>query len=202
MELYYANGACSLACRIVINEIGLNCQFTAVDLQKKKTEFGDDYMNINNKGAVPALKTDSGELLTENAVILQYLADKSSSHYLLPPTSEFTRYRVLEWVNYIATELHKGFSQFFYPIFTLEIKEKALRPMMNHKLAFVNQRLENHSFLFGDNITLPDPYLFVILTWAEHFNFDLANWPHIKRYFSMLRTYPSVKKSLEQENLV
>lgn len=108
MKLYYSKGACSLAPRIIINELGVKSEFEAVDLAAKKTETGQNFLSINPKGAVPVLITNDGQTLTENAVILQYLADTNEGTELLPAFGSFKRYRVLEWLNYIATELHKG----------------------------------------------------------------------------------------------
>src|SRR2546423_6616197 len=113
MKLYYSPGACSQAPHILLHEIGLDHDAARVDLRAKRLEDGSDYLAVNPKGAVPALELDSGEVLTENAVVLQYLADRSGSPDLLPPVGDFRRYRVLESVNFIATELHKGFLVFF-----------------------------------------------------------------------------------------
>lgn len=122
MKLYYTQAACSLAVRITINEIGLKCDYESVDLKAKKTEKGEDFLKINPKGAVPVLKTNDGEILTENAVILQYLADTNSATKLLPGTGDFKRYRILEWLNYITTELHKTIGALFNPELPQKLK--------------------------------------------------------------------------------
>ena len=108
MRLYYSKGACSLAVRIIINEIGTKCEYEAVDLKSKKTETGQDFLTINPKGAVPTLLTENNEILTEALVIQVYLADQFKNHQLLAPLGDFKRYRTMEWLNYVATELHKG----------------------------------------------------------------------------------------------
>ena len=113
MRLYYSKGACSLVVRIVIHELGLPFEYEAVNLKTKVTATGEDYLAINPKGAVPAILTDDNILLTENAVIQQYLADKAYASQLLPAVNDIKRYQVLEWLNYVTTEIHKGFGPLF-----------------------------------------------------------------------------------------
>lgn len=123
MKLYYSAGTCSLAVRIIINEIGLPSTYEAVDLKTKKTASGQDFLQINPKGSVPVIVTDDNEILTENSVIQQYLADKNNASSLLPALGHFKRYRVLEWLNYISTELHKGCGPLFSPSIPVELKK-------------------------------------------------------------------------------
>lgn len=184
-----------------MNELNIACDYEAVDLKTKKTETGKDFYSINPKGAVPTLQLDSGEILTENAVILQYIADTHHASQLLPPTTEFKRYRVLEWLNYITTEMHKGVGPLFNPAFPAEVKEAIVIPQLNGKLDYINRHLEKNHFLLGQSLTLPDPYLFVILRWLTFFNFDFNNWPHIARYWNELKSRPAITKSLDQEKL-
>lgn len=202
MKLYYAPGACSLAVRITINEIGLKSEYELVDLKQKKTAGGKDFLNINPKGSVPTIETDDGEILTENAVILQYLADTAKATKLLPNVGDFKRYRILEWVNYITTELHKTCGPLFSPAISQEIKDQIFIPLLKSKLSFVDKHLENRNYLFGDGYTLPDGYLFVILRWAIYFKLNLADWPNLQRYFNELSKRKSVHESLVQENLI
>lgn len=201
MKLYYTQGACSLAVRITINEIGLKCEFESVDLKAKKTEKGDDFLKINPKGAVPALKTNDGEILTENAVILQYLADTNNATNLLPGIGDFKRYRILEWVNYVTTELHKTIGALFNPALTDEMKEKIYRPMIEMKFNHVDKHLATHKYLLGNDFTLPDGYLFVMITWLYHFKFNVDQWPNVKRYFTELKQRKSIHQSLVEEKL-
>lgn len=123
MKLYYAKSACSLAVRIVLNELGIDFQDEEVDLKAKKTRSDENYLSINPKGAVPALYLDNGDLLTENQVILQYLADKTPGQKLLPAVGDLKRYHTLEWINYVATELHKTIGMFFHPNLNEETKK-------------------------------------------------------------------------------
>jgi len=202
MNLYYSRGACSLAVRIVIHEIGLPCDFESVDLKTKKTEKGEDFLKINPKGAVPVLIVEENNaVLTENAVIQQYLADKHHAIQLLSPIGDFKRYRILEWLNYVSTELHKNCSALFNPAINEELKNTLFKPILKNKINFVDHALGNNTYLCGDDFTLPDAYLFVILLWLKNFNMKLDQWDNISRYFENLKTRPSVQKSLAEENI-
>src|SRR3954452_16757060 len=166
MILYYSPGACSQAPHILLHEIGLSHDAERVDLRAKRTENDRDYLAINPKGAVPALELDSGDVLTENAVILQYLGDRSSVGEVLPPMGNFRRYRVLELVNFITTELHKRFGFLFNPNATDEMKQLVIEDL-GKKLDYLDDELGEGPFLMGEELTLPDPYLFVSAGWAE-----------------------------------
>ncbi|OGV28471.1 MAG: glutathione transferase GstA [Legionellales bacterium RIFCSPHIGHO2_12_FULL_35_11] len=199
MKLYYTKGACSLVVRIIINELNLNADFESVNLSTKKTASGQNFLGINQKGAVPVLEINPKEILTENAVILQYLADTTKATQLLPAIGDFNRYRVLEWLNYVATDLHKGIGILFNPAVTSELREQLFIPLLKSKLTFVNNHLQDNRYLAGESFTLPDAYLFVMLLWASYFNLDLKEWGHLARYFEELKSRLSIKKALEQE---
>jgi glutathione S-transferase len=201
MKFYYCKSACSLAVRIILNELKCSYEAIEVDLKTKKTQTGQDFLAINPKGAVPALELNHGDLLTENQVIMQYLADTTEHQKLLAPVGELTRYRALEWLNYIATELHKSIGMFFNPNVTDEMKTKVYTPIIALKLKFVNEHLGKNTYLINENFTLPDAYLFVILRWAYYFKMDLSPYPHIERFMQHMRTHPSVAESLKQEGL-
>ncbi len=200
MKLYYSKGACSLAVRIVINELGIESQYEAVDLKTKKTAQGEDYLKINPKGYVPFLVVGNNQVLSENIAIQQYLGDTYPAAGLIPALGDFSRYRVLEWLAYIGTELHKNFGPLFNPDVDPELKSSLFMPMLQKKLKFVNTCLENKKFLMGDRFTLPDAYLFVMLTWAERMvPGGIASYTQLSRYFAELKTRPSIQKSLKQE---
>jgi glutathione S-transferase len=201
MKLEYTKGACSLATRIIINELGLPCEFEAVDLANKQTQNGKNFYTINPKGAVPTLVLSNGDVLTENAVIMQYLADTSHAVQLLPPFGDFMRYRVLEWLNYVATELHKGFSPLFNPNLPQEVKDQIIIPMLKMKMTFLDKHLEHNQYLLGNSFTLPDAYLFVMLCWATHFKLNNGEWKHLSRYFTELQKRKSIQQSLKEEGL-
>jgi glutathione S-transferase len=199
MKLYYSPGACSQAPHILLHEIGLDHDAQRVDLKAKKLEDGSDYLAVNPKGAVPALQLDSGEVLTENAVILQYLGDRANWPEVLPPLGNFRRYRVLEIVNFITTELHKRFSFLFSN--AGEETKRFVTEQLGHKLDYIDQRLGEGPFLFGDDLTLPDAYLFVITGWAEKM-IGLERWPHLRAFRQRMLQRPSVRNVLSFEGLL
>lgn len=197
MKLFYAPGACSLAPHIIIREVGLGAELVKVDLRAKTLEDGSDYLAINDKGAVPALGLDSGEVLTENATVLQYLADLSGNETLLPP-SGIRRYRVLEWVTYVTTELHKGYAPLWNPASADELKD-GTRAMLAKKFAFVEARLGQNHYLTGSDFTLADAYFYVMLRWAEMHRVDTS--PALAAYRDRVAARPGVAKALEEEGL-
>ena len=201
MKLYYSPGACSQAAHIVLHETGFSHDSVAVDLRAKTTADGSDYLRTNPKGAVPALELENGEVLTENAVILQYLGDRSGSSDLLPPLGDFRRYRVLEWLNFIATELHKGFGPLWNPASASEWKQ-ATRDQLAKKFDFVEQQLGGGPFLTGNDFTIADAYLFVMLGWSGMHGIDVARWPGLTAFYQRAAQRPSVREVLQFEGLV
>ncbi|MCX7090040.1 MAG: glutathione transferase GstA [Legionellales bacterium] len=201
MKLFYARGACSLAARIILNEIGVAIDYDAVDLKTKQTASGQDFLTINAKGYVPTLCLENGEILTENAVILQYLADHYQASNLLPALGDWQRYRVLEWVHFVATELHKGCSPLFHSGIPDDLKQQIFIPKLMKALTYVDQNLQERSYLMGTHFTLPDAYLFVILRWAAACDLPLQSLQHVLRYQMQLRTRKSIADALKQEGL-
>lgn len=200
MKLYYSPGACSQAPHILLHEIGLSHDSVKVDLKAKTVEGGDNFLAINPKGSVPVLELDSGEVLTENAVILQYLGDRSGLGEVLPPLGNFRRYRVLEWVNFITTELHKSFSPLFKPDASDETKA-FFKKVIGERFDYVDKALGDGPFLMGDTLTLPDPYLFVMLGWGEKM-IGLDRWPNLKAFRARMMERPSVRQVLRFEGLL
>jgi len=204
LTLYSAPGACSLAPHIVLEAAGLNYRVVHVDLRAKTLDDGSDYFAINPKGAVPALGLDAaagaeGEVLTENAVVLQYLADRVPGSGLLPATG-LDRYRTLEWVNFIATELHKGFGPLFNP--QLPDDSRALQlELIVRKLDFANTALDGRDFLCGPDFRICDAYLFTILRWTDGFKIDLARWPALAAYRQRIASLHPVAEVLQSEGL-
>ena len=201
MKLYYSPGACSQAPHILLHEIGLSHDAERVDLKAKRTEDGADYLKLNAKGAVPALQLDSGEVLTENAVILQFLGDRTSWPEVLPPMGDFRRYRVLEAVNFITTELHKRFGMLFNRNAGEDTKTLVIGEL-EKKLDYIDGELGEGPFLFGEQLTLPDPYLFVITGWAEKMLGGLDRWPHLKAFRERMMQRNSVRHVLRFEGLL
>lgn len=200
MRLYHAPGACSQAVHILLHEIGIDHDATAVDLATKRTADGRDFLEINPKGCVPALELDDGEILTENAVVLQYIADKEGANELLPAVGSLERYRVLEWVNFVATELHKSFSPLFNPKAGEETRS-AFVDLIGRRFDIVERRLDGRSFLTGETFTIADAYLFVVSGWAEMMNISLDRWPNIRRFRERVAERPAVRQVLEFEGL-
>ena len=199
MKLYYSPGACSQAPHILLHEIGLSHDATRVELKSHMLSDGSSYYQVNPKGSVPALELDNGEVLTENAVILQYLGDRAGND-VLPPVGDFRRYRVLEMVNFITTELHKRFGFLFNPDATDEMKQLVVRDL-RVKLDYIDQRLGAGPFLFGDELTLPDVYLFVIAGWAEKI-IGLDGWPNLSAFRQRMLLRPAVRNVLQFEGLL
>ncbi len=201
MKLYYTRGACSQVPHIILHEAGLPHDSANVDLRAKKLDDGSDYFRINPKGAVPALELDDGQVLTENAVILQYIADHAGAFELLPQPGDMRRYRVLEWLNFVATELHKSFSPLFNPATSEESKQQA-RDLIAKKLDFVEQRIGDGPYLMGEQFTLPDAYLFVMLGWLGMNKVDLNRWPNLAAFRERVSKRESVREVLEFEGLL
>jgi glutathione S-transferase len=200
MILYYAPGACSQAPHIILHETGLDHDAKRVDLKSHTLEDGSSYYDVNPKGAVPALQLDSGEVLTENAVILQYLGDRAAWPQVLPPLGEFRRYRVLELLNFITTELHKRFGFLFNQNATDEFKQFVIGDLRK-KLDYIDGRLGTGPFLMGEDLTLPDTYLFVIAGWAEKM-IGLEPWANLVAFRERMMQRPSVRHVLRFEGLL
>ena len=198
MKLYYAPGACSQAPHIILLETGLPFDSVRVDLQTKRTESGEDYLAIAPQGAVPMLELDDGQRLTENAVVLQYIADQAPGWHLIPPFGTMERYRVLEWLNFIATELHKGFAPLFHP--TGEPRAHAMEGLAA-RFDHVERELGLGPWLVGPHFGVADAYLFVVLGWARVFHFDFARWPGLKAFRARAGERPAVRAALHAEGL-
>lgn len=201
MKLYYSPGACSLSPHIVAREAGLAIDIEKVDLAAKKTEKGADFKQVNPKGQVPTLQLDNGAILTEGPVVVQYLADQKPQSGLLPAAGSFDRYRVQEWLNFITSELHKGFSPLFRPT-TPEDYKKIARDNITAKFGVVNDALAGKSYLTGDKFSVADAYLYVITRWAERLKFDLAEWPNLKAFAERVAARPKVQEALKAEGLL
>jgi len=201
MKLFYSPGACSLAPHILLREAGLTADLIQVDLSTKKTEHGEDFRSINSKGYVPALVLDAGGVLTEAAVILQYLADLAPDKKLIPAAGDMERYRCLEWLNFISTELHKSFGALFNPN-TPQAWREMVQQMLSRRLDFVTKALEGQPYLMGASFTVADAYLFTVLSWTAHLNVDLSNWPVLKEYLARVAGRPAVRQTLADEGLL
>lgn len=200
MKLYYSPGACSLSPHIVLREVGLEFEMERVDLKSKKTEHGIDYLEINPKGYVPAVRLDDGELLTEGPAIVQYLADWVPERKLAPAAGTMERVRLQEWLNFISTELHKSHSPLFNPAAPEEWKTW-MRDLIGRRLALVAKQLEGRDYLLGD-FSVADPYLFTVLSWGRFVNVDSSAWPVIGAYQARMAARPAVLAALKAEGLL
>ena len=201
MKLYYFPGACSMAPHIALREAGVDFDLVKVDLANRTTDAGTDYTDINPNGYVPALELDNGEVLTECAVILQFIADQNPASGLAPAAGTMERYRLMESVHFIATELHKSFSPLFNPQSSDEAKKNAIDNITN-RFERVNAQLEGRDFLLGDTFTVADAYLATIIGWTQHVQFDLSPWPNIGAYAGRVMARPQVQETLKAEGLM
>ncbi|WP_044560156.1 glutathione transferase GstA [Azospirillum sp. B4] len=202
MKLYYKAGACSLSPHIVALEAGLDIAIEAVDLKTKVTESGANFLETNPKGSVPALTLDDGSLLTEGAVIAQYLADQAPASGLIPAAGSISRYKVQEWLNFIATDLHKGFSPLFNPATPDEYKAIA-KQNLDRRFKYLDDVLaDGRSYLTGETFTVADAYAFVVLGWAPQVGIDLGAHPKVAAFFTRVGQRPKVQAALKAEGLL
>ncbi|WP_119272640.1 glutathione transferase GstA [Taklimakanibacter deserti] len=199
MKLYYSPGACSLSPHIVLRELGLPFALERVDMATKKTATGADYLRVNAKGYVPALELDDGEILTEGAAIIQYLADQKPETRLTPPTGSLPRARLHEHLNFLSSELHKAFG----PLFTAAAPEDAKRNasknvgrLFDH---FEKLLSDGRRYLLGETYTIADPYLFVIAGWAKPTGIGFAKWPNLGAFVERIGMREAVQAALKAE---
>jgi glutathione S-transferase len=201
MKLYYSPGACSLASHIALREAGVSFEAIKVDGRAKKAANGEDYWQVTPKGYVPALRMANGEVLTEGTAIMQYVADQAPALQLSGAAGSPARYKVLEWMGYISTELHKGFGPFFTPGVTDEAKQAA-KDALGKKFNWVQGDLGNKTYLLGDAFTIADSYLFTVLGWTSFVGIDLGQWPGLKAYHGRIAARPHVQAALKAEGLM
>jgi glutathione S-transferase len=200
MKLYFAAGACSMAPHIVLREAACTFDLESVDLAKKQTSGGENYLSINPKGYVPALKLDDGEVLTEVAVILQYLADQNPGSGLAPKMGAMERYRLMEWLNFVSSEIHKQFAPLFNPKITAEWRANQLE-VLGRRFDYLAQRLNGKPYLMGDQFTVADAYLFTVLNWSSLLKVEFGKWPILQDYVTRVAARPAVKEAMRAEGL-
>jgi glutathione S-transferase len=201
MKLYYTPGACSLSPHIALLEAGLPYDLVKVDLRAKKLENGDDFLKVNPKGQVPVLALDSGELVTEGPVIIQMIADKAAAKNLAPARDSTERYKLLEWLNFITTELHKNFGPMFSPVLADEAKA-FFKDRVLGKFKYVESQLAGREYLMGSQFTVADGYLFTMLSWADRLKFELSEMPNLLAYKARIGARPKVQEALTKEGLL
>jgi glutathione S-transferase len=201
MKLYFTPGACSLSPHIALIEAGLAYDLVQVDLRSKKLQSGEDYLAICPKGYIPALKLDDGQLLTEGAIIVQYIADQVPQKNLVPRAGSFERYRVQERLHFLATELHKAMGPLYNPKANDEFKE-AVKERLRLRVSVLAQDLGQNPWMMGEAFTIVDGYAYYCLrSWQKHAQSDLAAWPNLESYFTRLSERPSVALALKEEGL-
>jgi glutathione S-transferase len=201
MKLYYTPGACSLSPHIALLEAGLPYDLVKVDLRAKKLENGDDFLKVNPKGQVPVLALDSGELVTEGPVIIQMIADRAAEKNLAPARDSAERYKLLEWLNFITTELHKSFGPMFSPVLADDAKA-FFKDRVTGKFKYVESQLAGRDYLMGSQFTVADGYLFTMLSWADRLKFDLSDMPNLVAYKARIAARPKVQEALTKEGLM
>lgn len=199
VKLFYSPGACSMAAHIALREAGLPFQLERVDLKTKKMADGGDFRSLNPNGYVPVLLLDDGQVLTEGAVILQYVADRVPDKKLAPPAGTLERYRLQEWLNFIATEVHKVVGSLYNPAMPMEWQEQ-VRSLAGRRLAYVAQELEGRDYLM-DGFTVADAYLYTILNWTRLVKVDLSDKPGLLAYMKRVGARPAVQETLAAEGL-
>ena len=201
MKLYYSPGACSLSPHIVANEIGIPLELEKVDTKTKQTEHGSDYLAINPKGYVPALRLDDGALLTEGPAIVQYLADQKPGSGIAPANGTLARYRLQEMLGYINSELHKTYSPLFNPN-TTEAVRADREAYLGKRYALIEQTLSGQPFLLGDQFSAADAYLFTVTNWARVLKLDLSEFPNLMAFQKRVAERPAVQGAMREEGLI
>jgi glutathione S-transferase len=200
MKLYYAPGACSLSPHIALRESGLDFELIKTDTKTKKLQDGGDYKAINPKGYVPCLELDSGERLTEGPAIVQYIADQVPAKKLAPEAGTLERYRLQEWLNYITSELHKGYSPLFMPT-TPEDYKPIVRDRLALRYELIEATLEKQPYLLSSGFSVADPYLFVVTNWAPRVQLNLDKFKALRAFQGRMRERPAVQAALKAEGL-
>ena len=200
MKLYYSPGACSLSPHIALQEAGIAFEPVLASTKSHKLQDGTDYYTINPLGYVPLLELDDGTLRREGPAILQYIADLGPLKNLAPANGTMPRYRLQEWLAFIGTELHKGFSPLFNPAMPAEAKTIALDKLQT-RLAWVDKDLEGKAFVMGEHFSVADGYLFTVTNWAAPMKIDLSVYPNIVAWRERIGARPGVQAAMKAEGL-
>jgi glutathione S-transferase len=201
MKLYYSPGACSLSPHIVLREAGLPFELVLASTKTHKLADGTDYYGINPKGYVPLLELDNGDRLSEGPAIVQYIADQVPQRNLAPANGTMERYRLQEWLNFITSELHKGFSPLFNPATPEDYKPLA-KDRLSARLKWVNEQLEGKQYLMGERFTVADAYLFTVANWTQFVGIDISGLANLGAYMGRVAARAAVKEALKAEGLL
>ena len=201
MKLYFSPGACSLAPHIVLEESGLAYETELASTKTHQLVDGTDYYTINPKGQVPLLELDSGERLTEGPAIVQYIADRVPAKQLAPANGTMPRYRVQEWLNFITSEVHKGFGAVFNPAMP-EDGKAVMRARVLSRLTWVDAQLEGKPYLMGDAFSIADPYLFTVAGWGPRTGVDVSGLKNLGAFQARMAARPAVQAAMKAEGLL
>ena len=201
MKLYYSPGACSLSPHIALHEAGLAFEAIAAPTKTHKLADGTDYYSINPLGYVPLLVLDDGRQLREGPAIVQYIADQAPEKQLAPVAGSFERYKLQEWLTFIGTELHKGFSPLFTPGMPEEVKTAALT-RLSARLQWVEGELAERPYLMGQQFTVADAYLFTVVGWSRLVRLDISALPRLGEFMARMRGRPAAQAALRAEGLL
>lgn len=201
MKLYYSPGVCSLSPHIVLRETNTPFELVKTDLKTKKTEDGQDFRQVNATGYVPALQLDDGTVLTEGPAIVQFIADRAEATSLAPRNGSIERYKLQSWLNFVSTELHKGFS----PLFNGNMPEEGkavVRENLLSRIARVDQHLASNEYLMGKDFTVADAYAFTVLNWTRPLKLDISSFENVSGYLARIAARPAVKAAMKAEGLI
>lgn len=201
MKLYYSPGVCSLSPHIILRETNTPFELVKTDLKTKKTEDGRDFRQVNAAGYVPALQLDDGTILTEGPAIVQYIADTAEATSLAPRNGSIERYKLQSWLNFVATELHKGFSPLFNGNMPEEGKAVARESLLS-RIAVVDKHLASNEYLMGKSFTVADAYAFTVLNWARPLKLDISGFENVAGYLARIAERPAVKAAMKAEGLI
>jgi len=201
MKLYYSPGACSLSPHIALHEAGLPFELVLVSTKTHKLADGTDYYSINPKGYVPLLEFDDGTRLTEGPAIVQWIADQVPDRHLAPPAGTIERYRLMEWLNFISTEVHKQFGVIYTPAMPEEAKT-VVRTRLNDRFGYINRELAGKDFVMGSTFTVADCYLYVMAFWTRRLNIDVTEFTNFTAYAARVEARPSVQAAMKHEGLL
>lgn len=201
MKLYYSPGSCGLASQIALREAQQPFDLVKVDFATKTTSEGD-YYKVNPKGFVPALKLDDGDLMTEGAVIVQWIADAYPQYKLLPAFGTKARYKALEWLNFVASDLHKGMAVMFSSLIDAPSKSQYAKGSLFSKFEYIDEHLSANNYVLGDEFSVADAYLYNVLSWPPRVNLDISGYASIQQFMARMERRPSVRDSLIAEGLI
>ncbi|ANH67979.1 glutathione transferase GstA [Mitsuaria sp. 7] len=200
MKLYFSPGSCALATQIALREAEQEFQLIKVDFATKTTVEGD-YFQVSAKGLIPALQLDDGDVLTESAVILQWIADQHPQFKLLPVLGSRERYQAMQWLNYVATDLHKGMAVIFSPFVDAESKARFAEGNLAGRFEYIEQHLASNDYVLGEDFSVVDAYLYNVLRWPVRVDIDMSPYTSIGQFMDRMVQRPTVRAALKAEGL-